>query len=114
MTDDVNAPKNSLWEWSCNECGSPLMATKSGSVCPNGHGRLKGRMPTAVKKINHALILGIQPVTNKLGHYYLADGQEVELVKQINREVKPHEIATAAIEGRKIWKVQLKSDHTDG
>ena len=92
--------------WRCEECGSPLMATPSGSVCPNGHGGLHSKMPTMVKRINHAVIAGIQNLSNKWGKYYLPDGAPVERIKQVNRELLPCEISDHALEGHKIWKIR--------
>ena len=42
--------------YQCDACGSPLMESPSGSICPNGHGRIHKALPLAVKNFNHRVI----------------------------------------------------------
>lgn len=36
----------------CKKCNSPLMPVSSGSVCPNGHGRIQPPMNRKVQRLN--------------------------------------------------------------
>ena len=45
--------------YNCQECGSPLLPTPSGSCCPNGHGKLYPPMPREVQTRNLGLLAGL-------------------------------------------------------
>ncbi|GAG25544.1 unnamed protein product [marine sediment metagenome] len=44
--------------YDCQECGSPLMPTMSGSVCSGGCGKLQPKLPRGAAKVNEAKIAG--------------------------------------------------------
>lgn len=67
--------------FSCDECKSPLLPTPSGSVCPNGHGGLRGKLPSGVARANSALIAGIPTARMEGGHYYLSDSGDQKFKK---------------------------------
>lgn len=90
----------------CRQCNSPLMNTHSGSICPNGHGGIFARMPSKVKKYNHAIILGVPTATNKHGQYYLPDGERIILDKEVNRELTLKDVQSHVIVDGKIWRYQ--------
>jgi len=58
----------------CKECNSLLMPTPSGSVCPEGHGRLMPRLPNGIARRNSFLVRGGREVIKcNDGHYYFSD-----------------------------------------
>ena len=46
----------------CKKCNSPMMPVPSGSVCPNGHGKIYPPMNQKVQKLNMAILLFGAPV----------------------------------------------------
>ena len=42
----------------CKKCNSPLMPVASGSVCPNGHGKIQPPMNRKVQRLNFRLYAG--------------------------------------------------------
>ena len=47
-------------EFTCTECGSPLINCGKGSCCPNGHGKMKPPLPRDIASRNHAIVAGCQ------------------------------------------------------
>ena len=108
MSEVTRERQVSLSEWRCRKCGQPLMSVPSGSTCINGCVGILPKMPALVRRINHAILSGIQRVENRWGHYYLGDGTEVVLGKQISREVKGEEIKEVVLDGTRIYKVDKR------
>lgn len=114
MTDVFHGTQVDTGTWKCRVCGMPLMAIPSGSTCAKGCIGILPKMPSAVRRINHAILNGIHRIENRMGKYYLDDGTRVTRGKQINREVRHEEIERqeVALEGTKIY--QVRRDHADG
>lgn len=108
MSEQVKERQFNLSAWKCKECDSPLMGTKSGSVCPNGHGYLLPRMPPAIRRINHAVLMNMQRITNRWGRFYLEDGREVIVERLVSREIKEDELHKHALDGHRIVRIREK------
>ena len=57
----------------CQECGSPLIPTHSGSTCSEGHGKICPKLPMAVARANYAEVAGIPTAIQTGGKYYVRD-----------------------------------------
>jgi hypothetical protein len=63
--------------YTCADCKSPLIATGNGSVCPNGHGRLREKLPPDIRRRNHAIVsLGLRDVRQLPGGNFVFDGEQ--------------------------------------
>lgn len=74
-------------QWSCRECGSPLVDSRSGSICPNGHGSVLDHLPAKVKRRNHAKVyLGLLDA-RQTGSHWIVPGEPrpFKLVRKLNR-----------------------------
>lgn len=102
----------------CETCRSPLIASESGSVCPNGHGFIKDKLPPDIKRRNHAIVaLGLRDLQKLPGGLFVFElgGQRYEQVpktKAITRVLNewPSEVpegeTLGIIDGTKIIRLQ--------
>ncbi len=86
-------------QFHCDGCNSPMMASPSGSVCPNGCGRFGGKMPVNVRRRNHAMIgLGAVDCVEQRDYVLLVSenngqklvdfsGPRYEIVKRISEQL---------------------------
>lgn len=96
--------------YQCGECRSPLMACPSGSVCPHGHGKLRPPMPTAVRRRNHALLLGLVDVQLRRGGYYVGEIGPLRIVKRMSRQIDsiPNDDYVYGLDKFAILRMELK------
>lgn len=94
----------------CRECQSPLIATKSGSLCSNGHGRLQGPLPKDVARRNHYLVMGVPEAQMGPRGYYVNGEGPFHLKKKITRlmDRMPRDGFVYALEGNAILQLSTQ------
>lgn len=65
--------------WHCDECGKPLTDCPSGSVCPDGHGRIQPKMPPDVSRLNAARLAGVPELSIQPGALFELPGHTKKL-----------------------------------
>ena len=84
-----------------------MMATHTGSVCPEGHGKIGSKLPLAVQRRNHALLLGLEEVQMTHGGKYTIPsrpGEKFAKERVITRVLSrvPRDEHVYALDGDKI------------
>ena len=63
-------------ETECPTCKSPLMPTKTGAVCPNGHHGSFRKMEIRQARLNEAIIFGVPRANFATAKRYVIDDME--------------------------------------
>lgn len=73
----------------CGECDAPLINTKNFSSCPNGHGKLRNKLPRDIACRNAALFLGVAQATQLRNGLFTIPGREgyYEAGRAVTREL---------------------------
>jgi hypothetical protein len=99
--------------YNCSECGSPLMPTATGSVCPNGHGRIKPPLPKKQQHRNCWLIEGL-PEIRESAQGKTLHGLPVRVTEIVRSERRKRELQAAgfrlAIDGLRLLHVTQVDD----
>lgn len=114
MSDTVQEPIT----FQCHECGQPLMPTMNGSVCPNGHGKLRPAMPQKDQRTNVARIrcgaVDMYSVPGDCWTHAAAEGRRYEKVgrsitRRLDRGVHLEEGEIIGITEGKIYRFREAS-----
>jgi hypothetical protein len=81
LADECERLTKSVYD--CEECGKRRMNTPSGSVCPDGHGRLKPKIPRKeLAQLERRDWMATLPIARPFGAgLYKVDGSEVHYAK---------------------------------